>query len=289
MRHPTPNKATMRRRWLAIFACVLVGGGIPQASAHAASDGGPYRVQMIYRTGKSLAPFHITVTAKSANGRAVWFASELHRHGKKWRVYTAGPLASSRGFMSPTVYGAPGASVPSCPDLPAQACDFPIATDASMSWELQPQATSRIYVVSAYMDGMKIDLDTNGWRVKEVKGLNARRVVAKDADAAGANVWGESVEHFTSASAPGGRYGSVVYASLPCGETGQGEARVDARGALDIGGDMKPQPLRCGLRTTGGSWAFFYTPESATWRMAGDVTGVGYDTTRLLVFDFPKL
>ena len=288
IRHRTPNRTSMRMR-LAILACALAAGGSPAASAHAASDGGPYRVQMIYRTGKSLAPFKITVSATSNNGRATWFATEVHREGKGWAVGTAGPLAGRGGAVLPMVYGVPGASsVPTCPGAPAQVCDYPVSTGAGLRWEVKPVATSRYYVVSAYMDGMKVDLATKGWRVKDVVGLGARRVFPNSASAVGANVWGTSVEHFTAATAPGGRYGSLAYASLPCGHTGQGGAEVTARGAQEIGGDMDPEPLRCGLQTTGASWNFFYTSAHTTWRLTGDATGIGYDPTRLLVFDFPK-
>lgn len=288
----TANSIRMRARWLAALAVALLTLGLTAAGSSAvaapADSGGPYRVQLVYRTGRSLAPFQITVAAHGPDARAMWFATEIHRAGRGWAVGQAGPLSTHTGAPLPTVYGTPAdATVPRCPDAPSAACQYPITTDAGGSWQAKPAASSRYYIVSAHDDTVRVTVGSTGWRVKDVAGLTARRVFAQQADATGVNAWGQPVEHFTSATAAGGRYGSVVYAALPCGQTGQGQARISARNVRQIG-DVDPEPLQCGLRTTGGSFNYFYSAQQTTWRLDGDATGAGGDGTRLLVLDFPQ-
>jgi len=99
---------------------------------------------------------------------------------------------------------------------------------------------------------------------------------------------GRSVEHFTAAAASGGRYGSAVYASVPCDQRGIGSAILSGRGAMEPGDLMPPEELRCSPTTVAGGYNYAYTSLQTTWTLKGDVVGGGSDIDRLFVFDFPK-
>lgn len=252
----------------------------PAAASPAAPWDGPYRVQMIYRATKSNAPLTITVRSGGYDDYSMWYFVELQRRGKGWiNPDGVNGIADGGGFVYPTVYGLPTGTTPPCPDPPG--CRYPVGFDASARFTVTPAATSRYYVVSTH-DDTRVELDTKGWRVKDVPNPGIRRVFPEAAKATGIRLAGVTVEHFTSAAAPGGRYGSAVFASVPCGRGGVGSARLTARGIAE------PRLLQCGLRTYGGSFWFTYSPVQTTWRLDGDVHGLGAFTSRLLVFDFPK-
>ena len=291
MHSASPNTHVMRRRWLASLAglALLVCAAPAARSAPPAAPGdGPYRVQMVHRTGKSLAPFRMVLRASNHSEYAMWFALELVRERGRWtqRVGTGfGGYTEGGAAVVPTVYGPPeAAALPRCPAAPTCDTAFPI-TDAR-AFTVKPLPTSRYYVVSSHTD-LRVELDSTQWRVKDVPSPGVRRVFGHTAKATGARVWGTTAEHFTAASAPGGRYGSAVFANVPCERTGQGNARLTGRGAITDGDGDPPQALRCGL-TSQYSYEFAYTPYPTTWRLEGDVVGIGVAVTRLLVFDFPK-
>ncbi len=268
-------------------ATLLAGANIPHSAAAPPVDGGPYRVQLISRTKASLAPFRLSIIASSDNDFGMWTLLQLERDGKRWKQDPSGigGYTTITGTPFPSVYGTPGPPLPSCPDMPG--CSYPVPFDGSRSYDATPQAMTRYYVISAHAS-VRIELNTKGWRVSEVRGLSARRVLAPNATALGAGAMGRHVEHFTTATTSGGRYGSAVFADVPCEGGGTGSARLTGRGAIDITGDREPRPLEC--RPTSGvlSYNFAYSPVQTSWTLTGDVKGIGYNITRLFVFDFPK-
>lgn len=280
----------MRRHLLAAVAAatLLAGAYLPHSAAAPPADGGPYRVQLISRAGKALAPFHITVNASTDNGLGMWRILEIERAGRSWRQREAGVGGFTTGAATvyPSVYGLPGSTaIPTCPDMPG--CTHPVPFDGSRGFTAKPTATSRYYVISAYYT-VNVVLDTKAWRLQDIPSPGARRVFGPGATTTGGGTLGRFVERFTSASATGGRYGSAVFAAVPCDEGGQGSARLTGRGAIDSTGGMEPPPLRCSPTTHGGGLGFAYTPVQATWRLDGDVTGATGILDRLFVFDFPK-
>lgn len=249
---------------------------------------GPYRVQMLYRVGKSLAPFDLRIVASSKSDYAMWLALELFRDRGRWiqRAGTGfGGYAEMGHAAFPTVYGRPEtAAAPSCPDAPG--CGAAVPFDGSQSFVAKPVSTSRFYFVSAHAD-VRIEFDSKHWRIKDVPNPGVRRVFGHRAKATGSRTMATAVEHFTSASAPGGRYGSAVHAYVPCERSGSGEARILGRGAVADGDHTPLQRLRCGL-TESYPYEYGYSRLQTEWRLEGDVVGVGSGLARLVVFDFPK-
>jgi hypothetical protein len=247
-------------------------------------------VQVVYRVGRSLAPLSLTVVTRGdLHAYGFWALFELHRDGGGWAQ--GGDLAAvgTSSGTGPYVYGVAGAPG-ACPAGPG--CSVPgsgMLGDSSVRFSgLRPRATSRYYVVSAY-DDVRVEAGTPGWRVRDVRGAQARRVLAdRSAGSTGAGVLGGHAEHFTSATAPGGRYGSVVFAALPCESGGVGAAVLTGRGALAPGAGMPPVQPRCSPTTYAGGFTWAYSRRPTEWLLSGDVKGVGSGLTRLFVFDLPR-
>lgn len=274
-------------RWTALAGLALLLGAAPTAtSAPAAPSAGPYRVRMVHRTGASLSPFHIALSGTASDERAMWFAVELIRERGRWVEHSANGFGGYQEFGTspqPQAYGRPEASVlPRCPTGPACATPVPLRHDAA--YLVRPRSTSRFYVVTAHAD-VRITVDAPGWRVSDVPNPGFRRVLGATG-ATGVRAASTAVEHFTTASATGGRWGSSALAYVPCERGGTGEAVLRARGATRDG-DLPPSPLQCEPnRCYCHEYAFTTSP--AHWRLSGDVLGVGSYTARLVVFDFPR-
>jgi hypothetical protein len=279
----------MRPRGLSlVVAGALLLGGSPAAPAPD-RDGGPYRVQLLYRTGSSLAPFRITIDASTDNNDGMWFTIELYKQRGRWtkRVENGGGFSTYVGFVQgpdTTTYGHPAAALgPRC--LPT--CTYPASFDGSRRFTVKPVATSRYYVVSAHAK-VTVTAETKGWKVKDVASPGFRRVLGKQSDATGVSGPMGQYERFTSASAPGGRYGSAAFFAVPCDFEGYGTARIVARGANTSNyGYGPPRDLRC-FHNSLDFVEFAHTPYETTWRLEGDVIGIGTFDTRIVVFDFPK-
>jgi hypothetical protein len=277
-----------RRLWSVTLALAAVLPATVPARAVPPAPGGPYRVQLVYRVTSSLAPFEIAIHSKGTHAYGFWSVLEIQRQGRGWRQGAGFTMVAQGGSAAPIVYGAPYSPLPPCPDGPA--CSYPdaglLGGSGAIVQNVRPQATSRYYVISAY-DTTTVEVPA-GWRVKDVHDVGVRRVLA-DHSAGSVGVGaGQHVEHFTGAVAAGGRYGSAVFASVPCDGGGVGSARLMGHGALDVSGLTEPGPLSCSATARGGAFAWAYTPLQTTWRLDGDVTGIGEALTRLLVFDFPK-
>ena len=270
------------------MAVMAALGRFPVYADRPSAPPGPYRVQMLYRIGKSTAPFDVRIVASSNNDHGMWFALELVRAKGRWIERGGagfGGYAEMAPATLPTFYGRPDLGLlPSCPG--AAGCDFPVPFDGSRAFRVNPAATSRYYVVSAYAD-VRVEASNTDWRVRDVPSPGIRRVIASNAEAEGVHALSGSVERFTSAVAAGGRYGSSVFAYVPCEHTGTGSATLTGRGAVTDQSGIPPQRLRCGT-TASYEWEFAYTPLQTQWRLAGDVVGVGSGITRLFVFDYPK-
>ena len=281
-----PRRARTSARRIAglVAACAVLAA---PAGAAPGDDGGPYRVRMLYRVGGSLAPFDIEIVASSTDDLGMWFAVELVRVRNRWVERTGtgfGGYAEIAPSAYPNVYGRPEfTAVPPCPA--ATACASPVPFDGSRRFRVTPTATSRYYFVSTRAD-VRINASGAGWRLKDVPNPGVRRVLGHRADATGARTLATAAEHFRSATAPGGRYGSSAFAYVPCERTGTGTARLTGRG-VTTGDGIPPHRLECGL-TSAYPYEYAYTPLQTQWRLAGDVIGAGSAIARLFVFDYPK-
>lgn len=172
-----------------------------------------------------------------------------------------------------TTYGT-DADPPACPAEAVCATDEPETfTYRRMVF---PLAGHR-YFVAGPRGGLTVTLGTPYWRLRPAT-LGFRTVAA--GDAAGAATRGQHAERFRSASAPGGRHGSVAYALPPC-QPGAGSATLDA-------GDGAPATAIDCAALIGDYKRTAATQRARTWTLKGDVVGKEASPFRLIVFDFPK-
>lgn len=270
-----------------VFWCGIVAvlAASSPATAAPASPDGPYRVQMVYRVGSALAPFTISVVASSGEAYGAWFAVGIHRDGEGWTQEATGGYSGIVGAPLPRAYGVSATSVvPSCPGTPG--CSYPVEFDGSRGFLATPEATSRYFVASTHAR-VRVEVDSSSWRVRDVV-LPVRRVTPDRAASVGAGALGRAVEHFSSATTVGGRYGSAVFAAVPCDGGGTGSAVLTGTGASEPGDVAPPSPLRCSPTSKAGGYAFAYAPAATTWTLRGEVNGLTASDDRLFVLDFPR-
>jgi hypothetical protein len=277
-----------RRALLALLGLAAWGLVAPAPAAPGSAADGPYRVLLVHRVGRSLAPFEVTLDSRSDTEYGLWSFFELQRRDGRWWVpgKGVGGLMDFPAAATPRLYGAPGAGA--TPDCASEgACRYTMAMNGGIVYHLRPDATSRYYLVSTHVD-VHLAVSSPGWRVTEVHDVRARRVLATGADATGVRTPFGAVEHFRAASAPGGRYGSSVFASVPCDEGGGwGDATLDGDGIQGDGGGPT-DPIECGPNEVGASFSFAFNQQATTWWLHGDVVGAGDIQDRLFVVDFPR-
>lgn len=131
----------------------------------------------------------------------------------------------------------------------------------------------------------RIHLSSPGWRARETSPLGLRSVEAETADATGMTTTTTTIEHFTGASAPGGRRGSAAWLLAPCERGGSGTLILAPS-------PVRPSdPSREVTCAPPGSAAYTVAdssvPRTTTWTVRGDVTGLTEGRTRLVVLDLP--
>lgn len=271
-----------RWRWALSHACLLMlAVAVPAAAAPVPPSGGPYEVYLVSRVGPSLAPFTLTVRSGSYDADGSWWMVGLARRGRSWANPEA--IASGDGGGSPSVFGPVESPPLPCPSPPG--CRYPVELTESFGMPLTPEPTSRYYVVSTHLT-TNVQVSSKSWRVQRVAYPGVRRLTSENTDAMGVKPgYVEGVERFRSASAPGGRYGSAVLATVPCDLAGVGSAKLSGRGAQFHFSSR----ATCPLERPSASW--YQTAETVyptTWRLEGDVTGVARYQTRMFVFDYPR-
>jgi hypothetical protein len=142
-------------------------------------------------------------------------------------------------------------------------------------------APQRAYVVVIGVAPTLQPLELDGWRVRLVSNT-VRRTVAGQAAAAGVTAEDNTVEHFDSASAAGGRRGSVALGAPPCRHVPRYGAARMAVGTATLTGGRKAASMTCPQDVWNVS-AVASGP--TTWRLTGPVDGVAWGPTRLLVID----
>lgn len=247
-----------------------------------AAPGDTVKVWAISRT--SSAPRKISAkveaTPKSDKGALMIVSSQIVK-GRR-QVFTRADFIDVGREVYPHTYGT-GAPIPGC--LTPAACSGMVGPLGSYTASFDaPSGRSEWFVAAIDLD-IKITVkpETPGWRVREIK-TGFARLRGEDADATGASAHFTAVEQFRGAQARGGRYGSVAFAAIPCGDLGSGSATLT--GGFALGTKDSPLSLTCG--TTGKASDFAETTSATTWRLAGDAAGEDGHRTRLAVFDWPK-
>lgn len=262
----------MTRGILAIALAVSTALVAPAAPAPAS----PYVVYEVVRVRAGGHPtFAVDVTAAVANDTGV-ITMMMLRPGKKGGYDVLGlavdELDADEGVRT---YGWP-AGVPTC----VNGCGATKTWHPTLSVGFQPRAGDRV-LVAGPRGQTTVTVSNPNWRARETPAVGFRTVMADHATATAVEADGYVVEHFTSASAPGGPYGSVAMAQLPCRLAGAGSATF-ANDADGPGWSMPCAPV------VFGDLAFAETHAGRRWTLDGSVFGVTAGRLRLLVFDFPK-
>ena len=152
--------------------------------------------------------------------------------------------------------------------------------------------TSGLEIQSTQDDVLVVTLDgaatisvSDGWRVRVAPPVTYRRVTAMGSGASGVNAGAVRYEEYRGSTAPGGRYGSVAWASLPCSYAGSGagELRAVRRSAT------QSWPMACSTPSDGTYGERGWIDGAAvSWVIEADVTGIDSSSERLFVLDLPK-
>ncbi|HWL38342.1 MAG TPA: hypothetical protein VNQ77_19295 [Frankiaceae bacterium] len=210
----------------------------------------------------------VLVHSESDDDRAMVAVVPLRRAGRGWEVPALivaeeGPKSTVRAYGTPA---------PQCP--PPQGCAGGDGESVFMA-ALSVRSGIRNFVVSDYATTTAAVSGTAAryWRFRPVR-LGVQRMLAEQSGV-GVRYLGTAVERFSSATAAGGRYGSVAFAAGPCAGAFAGSARLE--------GGTAPREV-----CPGGPEAFAVAPGETLWRFTGEVIGTTGFTTRLLVVDFPR-
>lgn len=137
-------------------------------------------------------------------------------------------------------------------------------------------ATGTRLLVAGRRGAVNFSTPTRHWKLRAMP-LGFRVVTAEQSDATGVFVAGGEVEHFRSAQAASGRWGSIAWGHVPC-DPGAGTYTLSLDGATQESGP-------CAVESA--TWPA-ETQLPGTWTFAGPVVGYSSSSVRLVVLDFPK-
>jgi hypothetical protein len=262
-----------------LFAVLTVAASLLAQPARAVEP--PLVVDEISRTaadGQAEVPFYVLAHTDGRPG-IVSFIQLAPRKGGGWTQSRFSLVMYDLSDTHLTAY-AHGTTLPSvgCP-APEDICGKNgTPGDIWLPFKFRPAAGNR-YFVAGPPDDFRV-YTMGSWRTRQVA-LGARLVTTATADAVGTVAAGRRVEAFYSATAPGGKYGSGVFAMAPCrGDNSVGTATVKSDGT------DKAATISC---KPGGYYAAFSTTlDGRTWTVTGPVVGEYRFPYRLLVLDYPK-
>ncbi|HWL34631.1 MAG TPA: hypothetical protein VNQ77_00420 [Frankiaceae bacterium] len=239
-----------------------------------------YEITRARSGGPSSVPLYV-VTESDGTPGVMSFLQLAPRKGGGWTRTRFMVGMYNPSDTRTTVYGGPVKTPPlTCP-VASDVCGQKGDPSVHLFYnEFRPGAGNRYFV--ALQRGTGMIFTTQHWRVRQTS-LGARVVSGPGgaAAAAGVDSTGRWVESFVSATAPGGKYGSGVFAMAPCkGDTSVGTATVKSDGS-DRAAEITCEP-------GGYHAAFSGTLDGRTWTMQGPVVGETEYPNRLLVFDYPK-
>lgn len=185
-------------------------------------------------------------------------------------VALEGPVVHDRG----TAYGC----------LPRSTCNVLQTRAYSAFWYLVPEdmpQPDRVYL-SIYARTATVKLTNSpGWRLVRTR-LRTRYALSDSGGATSVRVAGEQPEHFTEATLPGGRRGSIAVGSAPCRLLHNHGYFREGYGTATLTGGTAPADFDC-QRDIDDPVAVAEGP--TTWRFAGDVVGNSMGPTRIAVID----
>ena len=252
-----------------IVAALALTAALAPATDAAAS---PYEVFEVVRVRPGgPAVVHLTGRSRTKGSFVAHGILRLRRGDDGWAASQA-VLSMISGLGEYRAYGWPVAA----PGCPALCSTWSGETGLTTVVRVTPRADER-YLLAGPRGAFTATVDSAHWAVRKPHGSGFRVLHATQADATGLQWQGQTAEHFRSATAPGGRYGSVAFAEPPC-DDGVGSAAL----TLD---DAPKDEVTCLPRL--GGWGFGDANEGGRWRLAGHAVGSYFSTARLVVFDYP--
>jgi hypothetical protein len=258
------------------LAVTAIASTVAVPAAHAAPS--PYVVYEVVHVkpgGPAKVMVWVTQQATTGTGVSAIMLLRPDRESGGYHVSTMGIATSSASGGGVRTYGWP-APVPPCTGCtPAT-----LSGSFGMGTPFQPGPKDRI-LAAGPRGKVTVKVENPYWRVRETTAVGIRTVMADHSAATGVDAQGWAAEVFTSATAPGGRYGSASFGEVPCEDAGAGTATLRADG--DSGSNHS---VTCGPLF--GNIAFGETLDGRAWSLTGNVVGDTTSALRLLVFDFPK-
>ena len=258
---------------LSLVAKVLVPAAVAASlAAPAAAAPPPAQGWTITRTGPGPAVLEgeLWATAGSSQAMVTMFAlkGSGRDRSKDTRFATSVMQWGLDGWVRPYGTGLPTV------DCPA-ACADPVGIPGHLYIHSNGHAVSSVVHVAAWsVKEVRIAIQSPGWRVRPWR-VAMRVVTAEDAYGTGVGAAHAIAGTYTGASLPGGRYGSFVFAALPCDTAGWG--------AGTLSGWVAWRGITCGRSSAGSLGA----PTAATWLIEADGVGSGGWTVLMAVIDGP--
>lgn len=262
----------MRGTVVALAALLAAATGMAPATAKQS----PYVSYEIVRVKPGgPATFDVELMSRTDGPAGLHAFVHLAPKGASYTVAEMGVDQYTGGTGRFAAYGWPVA--PPCP----AACE---GTKSAFGWgsrfDVTPGRGDRL-LAAGIRGQLKVTVSSSHWLVREtVPRLRVLR--AESADATGIEWLAAGVEHFRSATLPGGAYGSAAFGYLPCGTVGVGAAFLENDAKESFG------PVACTFnRLPHGQ--FGWSQRARSWTFAGQAVGDYLFPYRLVVVDYPKL
>lgn len=158
----------------------------------------------------------------------------------------------------------------------AAACESPAGVQRNVYVTSNERAlTSTVYIAAFDVRDPTLTITSPGWVVRRWQPA-WRALTTANAEGSMVSAAHTSVGTYRGGQLTGGRYGSFASAALPCDLHGDGAATLT--------GGTRSWPMSCTNMLTMVDGASGRT----TWRVDGEVTGVGWWTAVLIVVDYPR-
>lgn len=219
-------------------------------------------------------PSHLAMHFTNGTDGSVSAAVGIWVLGGSTRLLESGLLVLPGGYLAPETNADGKIGCVLLPVRPVTLCESRVGGQLIVDLSIDtkgPRDARRVvlgFVGDSRLFSVALTSANRGWRMVRLQ----RRVgIKRTQDLAGtyAISASESVEHFTGASLPGGRFGSLAVAALPCRDFGLG-LPTTGRGSAVLAGAPAPIPMGC---PNGVSVAGALARGATTWVLHGDVYG----------------
>lgn len=273
----------MTRTWL-LAATVLAG--VIVGPAEAAPTAPQLRTMVLERTTAGPASFTFVVDAQLSDQDPQGFIGLVSARVDRGRVVEAAAVAAHAFYWDHGVRADAGDQVVEvCQPVGGCIVNRTLAyqTHTESADEGGTSVHNRLYVV---VEGPgEVRFSGRGW-VLRTRALDHRWLASRDAEVSGVLTGTTGVQHFESASLPGGVGGSIAVGAPPCSQAGSGLTPRGVGTATLRGGTHEPS-LTCPANA-GRPYVTATAPAEADWRLTGPVVGEStMANVPLLVLDLP--